>query len=89
MEALFLLLVAGVLLTHAWYLVGLYADPRTMGLISAALALGLLITAAAASMSSPVLINPSTVVVVAAMKGFIILWAAYAAALGAPWSLGL
>ena len=83
MEALFLLLVAAVLFTQAWYLLGLYADPRTMGLIAGALAVGLLLTAVASGTSAPLLINPTTAPAVAAMKGFILLWAVYAAALGA------
>jgi len=83
MESLFLLLVAAVLFTHAWYLLGLYSDHRTMGLIAGALALGLLLPAAAGGTSNQLLINPTTAPVVAAMKGFILLWAVYAAALGA------
>ena len=83
MEALFLLLVAALLFTQAWYLLGLYADPRAVGVISLALALGLLGAAAVAGTSSPLLINPNTTVVVSAMHGFILLWAVYATALGA------
>ena len=87
MEALFLLLIAAVLFIQAWYLVG-FADPRTMGLIAGALAVGLLLTAATAGLSTPLLINPTTVVAVTAMKGFVLLWAVYAAALAAH-GLGL
>ena len=85
MEALFLTLVAAVLFTQAWYLLGMFADPRTMGLIAGGLALGLLLTAAAGSMSAPVVISPDgdTAPLLAAVRGLILLWAVYAAALAA------
>lgn len=83
MEPLFLLLVAAVLFIHAWYLLGLCADPRTMGLIAGALALGLLLTAAAGGLSAPLLIDPATAPLVTAMRGFVLLWAVYAAAVSA------
>jgi len=89
MEALFLLLVAAVLFTHAWCLMGLFADPRTSGLIAGALALGLVLTAATSGMSSPVLINPDTSLVVNTLRGMILLWAVYAATLSANGLWGL
>ena len=89
MEVLFLLLVAAVLFTQAWYLMGLFADPRTTGLIAGALALGLLLTATTGGMSGPVLINPDNTLAISTVKGFILLWAVYAAALGAHGLWGL
>ncbi len=83
MEPLFLLLVAAVLFTHSLYFLGLYRDPRTIGLIAGALALGLLLTAATDGLSAPLLVDPHTTILVSALRGFIILWAVYAAAVGA------
>ena len=43
MEGLFFILIAGALFSHAWYLLGLYNDGRTMGIVMAALGAGALI----------------------------------------------
>ena len=83
MEPLFFLLVGGLLFTQGWHLLGLYADSRTVGLIAGALALGLVMTAVAGPLIQPLLINPTTTPVLIAVRGFVLLWAVYAAALSA------
>ena len=79
MEPLFLLLVAVLLFTQSWYLLGLYADPRTVGVVAAALALGLL--AVAIGQVDPVVIGATAVPLTAAMQGVAVLWAVYAVGL--------
>lgn len=81
MEPLFLILVAVLLFTQSWYLLRLYADPRTVGVIAAALALGLL--AVASGQVDPVEVGATAVPLTAAMQGVAVLWAVYAAGLAA------
>ncbi len=91
MEPLFLLLVSALLSTQAWLHLGLNIDRRTSGVIAAVLAAALFATATLGGLSSPVLISPDTALVVTAYRAYILVWAAYAAALAAHglWGHGL
>ena len=89
MEALVLLLVGVLLFTQAWYLLGVYSNPRTVGVIAAGLALGLLATATSTGLSAPLGIGAGAAPLVSAMKGAGVLWAVYAAALAAHAIWGL
>ena len=44
MEGIALILIGTAIFSHSWYLLGLYADSRTVGVIMAALGLGLLVS---------------------------------------------
>ena len=44
MEGFALILIGAAIFSHAWYLLGLYSDGRTVGVLMAALGAGLLIT---------------------------------------------
>ena len=83
MEPLFLLLVSALLFTQAWHLLGFFAYPRSPGIGALALSVGLLATAIVEPLSSPMLVNPDTTTMVMAVRGFILLWAVYAAIYGA------
>lgn len=86
MEGLFLVLVAAMLFSHAWYLLGLYTEGRTMGLISGALALGIAATAGGsfATLMMPAFVEGGTPnPAVGAVQLYVILWAVYAAAVAA------
>ena len=78
MEGLFFILIAGALFSHAWYLLGLYNDGRTTGVIMAAISAGLLITLTI----DPMLLGmagpaAATAAQVTIMKSIIIVWAIY------------
>lgn len=88
MEPLFLLLVSVLLSTQAWSHLGIDVDRRTSGVIAAVLAVALFATATMDGLSSPVLISPDTALVVTAVRAYILVWAAYAAALAAHGLLG-
>ena len=79
MEGLFFILIAGALFSHAWYLLGLYNDGRTTGVIMASLGVALLITLT----FDPMLLGmagpaAATAAQVTIMKSIIIAWAIYA-----------
>ena len=84
MEGIFFILIAAALFAHAWYLLGLYNDGRTTGIIIAALGAGALITLTL----DPMLIgndgpNAAKLAQITIMKALIIGWAVYAAAVAA------
>ena len=81
MIALFLILLGALLFAQAWYLLGLYSDPRTMGLIVAALALG--VAATVGGSFDPVILSKDAALPLAAFRGFVVLWAVYGAAVAA------
>lgn len=83
MEGLFLLLVATLLFIHGWYLLGLFVDARTMGVFSGAIAVALLLITMADGISTPILIAPDAISLITAVKGLVLLWVVYAAALAA------
>lgn len=90
MEGLSLILIAAALFSHSWYLLGLYPEGRTMGVYTAALGLGALITITFVPM---VLIggdpDASPVAETMVMKMLIILWVGHAVGAGAQgiWEL--
>lgn len=84
MEGLFLVLIAGALFAHAWYLLGLYNDGRTTGIIIAALGAGALI----AFTLDPTLLGDSEsstarVAQLTVMKTLILAWVVYTAVVAA------
>ncbi len=81
MIGLFLVLLAALLFAQSWYLLGLYSDARTFGLIVGALALG--IAASALGSFEPVLLTPDALLPVIAIRGYILLWAVYGAVVAA------
>ena len=90
MEALFLIFVGGALFSHAWYLLELYPDGRSMGLYTAGLGLASLIALTFAPMlftglgpAGAVLANADPETETTVLKGLIILWAAYGVGVGA------
>ena len=72
MEIVFLILLPAALWAHAWYLLGFYTNPRTLGLIAAGVAIALLALVVQAPLG--MLSTAST----AAMSAFILIWAVYA-----------
>ena len=91
MEGFALILIGAAIFSHAWYLLGLYSDGRTVGVLMAALGAGLLITLT----FEPQLLGmhgsdgAQQLGEITMMKTLIILWAAYAGAVAAQgwWDL--
>ena len=91
MEGFALTLIGAAIFSHAWYLLGLYSDGRTVGILMAALASALLITLT----FEPQLLGlqgadgAQKLGEVTMMKTLIVLWAAYAGAVAAQgwWDL--
>ena len=91
MEGFALTLIGAAIFSHAWYLLGLYSDGRTVGILMAALGSALLITLT----FEPQLLGlqgadgAQKLGEVTMMKTLIILWAAYAGAVAAQgwWDL--
>jgi len=90
MEAVAFILIGGALFSQSWHLLGLYADGRTIGIFTAALGLGALLTLTL----DPMLLggevadaNPLAETNI--MKTLIIIWAGYAVVVGAQgwWDL--
>ena len=81
MEGLFLILLAALLFAHSWYFLGLYADARTMGLIAAALAVGIALSVSGTF--DPVIMSKDAALPIIAFQGYVILWAVYGAAVAA------
>ena len=89
MEGLALILIGAAIFSHAWYLLGLYSDGRTVGVLMAALGAGLLITLT----FDPQLLGvqgsdgAQKLGEINMMKTLIILWAGYAGVVAAQgWS---
>jgi hypothetical protein len=91
MEGFALLLIGAAIFSHAWYLLGMYSEGRTFGVLMAALGAGLLIT---------LTFEPQVLGLMGAdaeqklgevtmMKTLIILWAAFAGVVAAQgwWDL--
>ena len=86
MEGIALILIGAAIFSHSWHLLGLYADARTVGVIMAAAALGLVLTLFAAQPqflggmgdNAAVRLGEITVLQTAALA-----WAIYAAAVAA------
>ena len=76
MEAVALILIAGALFCHSWYILGLYPDGRTVGIYIGALALASLITITFAPL---VLTNTGAdgLAQTTLMKILIIVWSGY------------
>ena len=72
MEIVFLILLPAALWAHAWYLLGFYTNPRTLGLIAAGVAIALLALVVQAPLGMLSIASP------AAMSAFILIWAVYA-----------
>ena len=81
MVGLFLILLAALLFAQSWYFLGLYADPRTFGFIVAALAVG--IAASVGGTFEPIILSKDAALLTLAIRGFVILWAVYGAAVAA------
>ena len=92
MEAVAFVLIGAALFSHAWYLLGLYPDGRTMGVMTGALGLGALI---AITLPPLVLLgetfdtDANLLAETTVMKMLIIVWAAYAVGVAAQgiWDL--
>ncbi len=89
MEGLALTLIGAAIFSHSWYLLGLYSDGRTVGILMAALGAGLLISLTL----EPQLLGlqgadgAQKLGEITIMKTLIVLWAAYAGAVAAQgWS---
>ena len=89
MEGIFFILIGAALFAHSWYLLGLYTDGRTMGLIAGGLTVGLAAAAAGAAAGTfepaliPLEVNGVTNPVVTALQVYITLWAVYTGAVAA------
>ncbi len=91
MEGFALTLIGAAIFSHAWYLLGLYSDGRTVGILMATLGAALLITLTL----EPQLLgmqgadDVQKLGEVTMMKTLIVLWAAYAGAVAAQgwWDL--
>ena len=83
MEGIALILIGTAIFTHSWYLLGLYADGRTVGIILGGLALGLVVALFTfepqflGGLSSDAKINAGEIV---SLKSIMVIWALYAAA---------
>ena len=71
MAGLFLILLAALLFAHSWYFLGLYADARTMGLIAAALAVGIALSVSGTF--DPVIMSKDATLPIIAFQGYVIL----------------
>ena len=86
MEGVALVLIGAALFSQSWYLLGLYADGRTMGIYTGGLGLAVLITI---TMVPQVLLgeafdsDANLLAETTVMKMLIIVWAAYAVGVGA------
>ena len=84
MEGVALVLIGAALFSQSWYLLGLYADGRTMGIYTGGLGLAALITI---TMVPQVLLgndpDANQLAETTVMKMLIIVWAAYAVGVGA------
>ena len=91
MEGFALILIGAAIFSHAWYLLGLYSDGRTVGVLMAALGAGLLITLT----FEPQLLGmqgsdgAQQLGEITMMKTLIILWATFAGTVAAQgwWDL--
>jgi hypothetical protein len=90
MEAIFFVLIGAALFSSSWYLLGLYSDGRTVGLLTGALGLGSLI---ALSFAPMVFVggdaDANVLAEISITKMLIVAWAAYAVGIGAQslWDL--
>ena len=92
MEGIALILIGTAIFSHSWYLLGLYSDGRTIGVIMAALAVGLLVSLFA--FNPQILGEQSTYAArqmgeVPVLKTIIVAWAIYAGVVAAQgiWDL--
>ena len=92
MEGIALILIGTAIFSHSWYLLGLYSDGRTIGVIMAALGVSLLVSLFA--FSPQILGEQSTYTVrqmgeVPVLKTIIVAWAIYAGVVAAQgiWDL--
>jgi hypothetical protein len=79
MEVIFLLVLPAALWAQAWYFLGLYTNPRTLGIISGTVAITLVGLVA----FGPESFNPVVVGSASALGAFVLLWAIYAALVAA------
>ena len=92
MEGIALILIGTAIFSHSWYLLGLYSDGRTIGVVMAALAVGLLVSLFA--FNPQILGDQSTYAArqmgeVPVFKTIIVAWAIYAGVVAAQgiWDL--
>ncbi len=85
MEGVLIVLVGGVLFSQSWYLLGLYTEGRTMGLIVALLAVGIAASASGTMGTIMVadMINGEPNPALLALQMYAILWAVYGGAVAA------
>ena len=85
MEGLALTLIGAAIFSHSWYLMGLYSDGRTVGVLMAALGAGMLITLTL----EPQLLglqgadDSQKLGEITMMKTLIVMWAVYAGVVAA------
>ena len=84
MEGIFFILIGAALFSQAWYVLGLYSEGRTMGVLAAVLGLLTLGTFMFGTTVSPTLISGSgSEALTTALTALVILWAVYAVVVGA------
>ena len=82
MEVIFLLVLPAALWAQSWYFLGLYSNPRTLGIIAATVAITLVgLVVFAGGGYGPLVSGPAAAN--AALSAFILVWAIYAALVAA------
>ena len=93
MDVIFLLVLPGALWIQSWYLLGFFANPRTLGLISAGVALVLLTTVLFQDKVPMTPVYPAAaegfLTVGAAMSVFMLLWTVYTALIAGVYLWGM
>ena len=99
MDLVFILAIAGGLWVQSWYLLGHYSNPRTLGLVAAAVAiilLGVVLFPVAPVVGTPLVVidkveqvAPFFVDVQTALSAFILMWALYEAIVAGVYLWGL
>ncbi len=90
MEGIFFLLIGAAIFSQGWYMLGLYSEGRTTGVLSAGLGLLALGTFMFGSTITPTLISGAgSTELVTALTALIVLWAVYSVVAGAQgiWDL--
>ena len=83
MEGIFFLLVGAAIFSQSWFVLGLYSEARTMGVLLATLGLLTLGTFMFSTTITPTLISgEGSTELLTALTALIVLWAIYAVAVG-------
>ena len=90
MEGIFFLLIGAAIFSQGWYMLGLYSEGRTTGVLTAGLGLLALSTVIFGTTMPPTLISGAgSTELVTALTALIVLWSIYSVAAGAQgiWDL--